>query len=402
MNLKINNNLFIKATVYLILLRSPLILLTIIAYLVTSKKAIIYFMSRMIPFIILMIVFVLYSLNLGNETGQIIGQTRDIVLAFTVAFVLIACAKENGNNSICYNTIKLCFIIIAICKVLLLLYSISSGIGLSVLIKQITQVWGIQMMTLAAEGSAVGRIQIPIDSVVPYLLYFYAKEVFENKNNKIGVLLFLLLCFSMLLTFSRVIWAQTALFILISIVVELKLKTKIKFLITTFVIAGGIIFLTPLGDTILMIINSRVGGGNVNNHASDIQRTIQNAGLWAKVNESPLFGHGLGYYIPTLLRSSEAKYLYESQGLSMLMTLGYIGVTVSLIFISVSLILTENSGYIPLGSVFFLIFWIACGCYNPYLFGASGGVILYFVSQFHQINSMVSVSSSSSLGDKVG
>lgn len=338
---------------------------------------------------ILLLIFVLYSLSLGNNQGEVFGQARDIILALTVAFLLISSVKSTHDNRVCYNTIKLCFIIVALAKILLLLYSIISGVGLSILIKQITEVWGIQMMTLSAEGSSVGRIQIPIDSVVPYFLYFYTKEVFAKKISKFSLIFFMLLCFSMLLTFSRIMWAQTLLFIFLAIAIELKLKTKIKFFIIVALISFVLITLTPFGDTILSIINSRIGSDNNINQASDIERLIQNNGIWHEISKSPLFGNGLGYYIPTLLRSSDVKYLYESQGLSMIMTLGYFGVAVFLILIIVNVIVLNNLDRFPWGSFFFLSFWIFCGCYNPYLFGASGGLILYFTSEFGRINDMV-------------
>lgn len=387
--MKINRNFFLKSSIFLILLRSPIVLLTMVGYLLVNNKIIVFFLSRMLPFLISILIFVIYSLHLGNNQAEIFGQVRDIILALTVAFLLISSVKANGSNIVCYNTIKICFIMVAVGKICLLFYSILTGIGLNTLIKQITEVWGIQMMTLSSEGSSVGRIQIPIDSVVPYFLYFYTKEVFERSKSKLDLLYFLLLCFSMLLTFSRVMWAQTLLFVLMSICIELRLRTKIRFFAITSIVAFFIIIFTPFGDTILSIVNSRLGSDNNINQASDIQRTIQNHGLWLEISKKPLFGHGIGYYIPTLIRSSEVKYLYESQGLSMIMTLGYIGVLLFLILISTYVILLNNKKIIPWGCFFFITFWIFCGCYNPYLFGASGGLILYLTSEFYRIKNML-------------
>ena len=391
MNIKVNKNIFLKLTVLLIFLRSPVILLAILTYLIASKKAMVIFLSRMAPFIILMLMFVFYSFALGNNMGDIIGQTRDIILALTVAFFLVAAAKDIGTNRVCYNVAKVCFVIVAILKIILLSYSILTGTSLLLIIEQIQKIWDIQMMTLGTEGSAVGRIQIPIDSVVPYFLYFYAKEIFETKKSKVGLIFFGLLCFSMLLTYSRLIWAQSALFIFLSILVEMRMRAKVKLIISVLLISLVVIYLTPFGDTITAIVNSRVGGdSNKTNQASDLDRILQNAGLWAEVVKAPVFGHGLGYYIPTLVRSDSNRYLYESQTLSMLMDFGYIGVAIWVIMIVGFLIYIDNRRKIPLGSMLFLSFWALSGTYNPYLFGASGGLILYFCSQFNNINRMIS------------
>lgn len=390
MKFTLNKKIFLKATVLLIFLRSPVILLFILAYLFTGKKALSTFLARMFPFLILILVCVFYSFYMANGQAEVFGQTRDIILALTVAFFLITASKDRDNNLVCYNAIKVCFIIVAIAKLMLLFYTIVTGMSLITAIEAISKVWDIQMMTLGSDDSAVGRIQIPIDTVLPYFLYFYTKEVFESKKTKIGMVFFGLLCFSVLLTYSRLMWAQAILFIFISIAVEMKIKSQIKLFFSIFVVSLVVIYLTPLGDTISIIINSRFGsGGATTNQASDIVRIMQNTALMNEVAKAPLFGHGLGYYIPTFLRSTEAKYLYESQTLSMLMTLGYIGVGIWLIMIVGVLVLAENKRSIPLGSLLFLFFWIVGASTNPTLFGASGGLILYFCSQFRKLNVMV-------------
>lgn len=390
MNFTINKKFFLKTTIFLIFLRSPLILVAILAYLITSKKAMVLFLARILPFVALILICIGYAFYMGNGQAEIIGQTRDIILTLTVVFFLIAAVKDTSSNRVCYNTIKVCFVLVAILKVLLLSYSIVSGTNLITLIESITKVWDIQMMTLGTDDSAVGRIQIPIDSAVPYFLYFYTKEIFENKKSKFGLICFGLICFSMLLTYSRLMWAQSILFILTSIIVEMKLKSKLKLFFTFIIVAFIVMYLTPFGDTISAIISSRFGGdSNATNQASDIVRLMQNNALWAQVASNPLFGHGIGYYIPNFLRSTDAKYLYESQSLSMLMTLGYIGAAIWLLMIVAFLILMENKNSIPIGSLFFLFFWVLCGSYNPYLFGASGGLILYFSSQFRHLNRML-------------
>lgn len=390
MNIKVNKKFFLKTTVLLIFLRSPLILVAILAYLLTSKRAMVLFLAKLLPFVALILVCMGYAFYQGNGQAEVIGQTRDIILTLTVVFFLVASVKDLNSNRVCYDSIKVCFLIVAVAKVLLLSYSIVSGINLITLIESITKIWDIQMMTLGTDDSAVGRIQIPIDSAVPYFLYFYTKEIFENKKSKLGLVFFGLLCFSMLLTYSRLMWAQSILFILTSIIVEMKLKSKLQLFFTFFVVALVVMYLTPFGDTITAIINSRFGSsGSSTNQASDIVRVMQNNALWAHVETNPLFGHGIGYYIPEFLRSTDSKYLYESQSLSMLMTLGYIGAAVWLIMIIVFIILLENKNSIPVGSLVFLFFWVLCGSYNPYLFGASGGLILYFCSQFRHLNRML-------------
>lgn len=382
---KFKKDLLIKSTIFLILLRSPVIIFTMMTYLFISKRALFTFLSKVIPIVTVLLAMTWYSLYLGNNQQDVLGQVRDIFLAVFVSGVLISHAKDSGTNKVSYETIKICFLLISVCKIIILLYSLVTGLGLNAIIKNITQVWGIQMMTLTTENSVIGRIQIPIDSVVPYFLYFYTKESFKIKKGILVKLLFSLLCFSMLLTFSRMIWAQTVFLIIMSLAIEFDLKNKIKIILISSLSMVILYFLTPVGDIVTTILYSRVGNSNINN-ASDIERQLQDTGLWIKIYESPIFGHGLGYYIPTLIRSSDAKYLYESQTLSVIMDVGFLGTAVLLLLILFSYIISENKITNILWPVVFLLFWLLCGSYNPYLFGASGGLILYFCSQFNNIN----------------
>ncbi|GAA3884345.1 hypothetical protein GCM10022405_07180 [Gibbsiella dentisursi] len=387
--MRISKDFFIKSSIYLILLRSPIILLTMSAYIVSDRRIFSDFLYKLFPFVIFILISIIFSISMGNEIGNIIGQTRDIFLTIIVAALLITACKYNDSDSTCYETIKKCFIIIAVAKLLMLAYAFATGVNVTALVKQVTEVWGIEMMTMGTTDSVVGRIQIPMDAATPYFLYFYTKELIEKRKiNSFSTIIFSLLCFSMLLTFSRLMWFQTALFIIIAVLVEASMTRIIIISIVGIIVLALLMYFTPLGGMITSIIDSRINGQNIND-ASDIERLIQNRGIINEIYKYPVLGQGLGHYIPNLTRSASTKYLYETQSLSMVMVFGMLGVFIFLLLIFWLVLPREKKVYKYYGPVFFLFFWGACGSFNPFLFGASGGVILYLSARFNNIKFML-------------
>lgn len=375
---------------YLVLLRSPIILLTISAYVFSDRKVFVSFVYKLLPFIVFMLLSVIYSTAMGNEIGNILGQTRDIFLAIIVAALLITACKFKDNANICYQTIKKCFVIISLAKLMILAYALISGAGVVSLVKQISDAWGIEMMTMGVDNSFLGRIQIPMDSATPFFLYFYTKELLnKEKFFSWASIAYFMLLISMLLTFSRLMWGQTAIFIMLAVYIESSTSRILKLTLVGSILSALVLFFTPIGDAVLSIVEARVSGQEIND-SSDMERMLQNRMLLNEVYNHPIIGHGLGYYIPNLTRSSSMRYLYETQSLSMVMTMGVLGALIFLMLIFWLVLPREKNISKFIGPLFFLFFWVICGSFNPFLFGASGGVILYLSSQFNSIRCLVS------------
>ncbi|RYM75080.1 O-antigen ligase family protein [Serratia liquefaciens] len=388
--MKIPKSFFIKASMYLVLLRSPIILLTISAYVFSDRKVFVSFVYKLLPFIVFMLLSVIYSTAMGNEIGNILGQTRDIFLAIIVAALLITACKFKDNANICYQTIKKCFVIISLAKLMILAYALISGAGVVSLVKQISDAWGIEMMTMGVDNSFLGRIQIPMDSATPFFLYFYTKELLnKEKFFSWASIAYFMLLISMLLTFSRLMWGQTAIFIMLAVYIESSTSRILKLTLVGSILSALVLFFTPIGDAVLSIVEARVSGQEIND-SSDMERMLQNRMLLNEVYNHPIIGHGLGYYIPNLTRSSSMRYLYETQSLSMVMTMGVLGALIFLMLIFWLVLPREKNISKFIGPLFFLFFWVICGSFNPFLFGASGGVILYLSSQFNSIRCLVS------------
>ncbi|MGO4743597.1 O-antigen ligase family protein [Serratia quinivorans] len=389
---KIKSSFFIKTTIYLLVLRSPLIIASIICYLLSHKKIFAKFTLSIIPFLIFLVVAALYSMQMNNDMGNISGQGRDILLAIIVALFLIECGRHDiGNRKIIYNSLKICLSLIACGKIFIIVFSIITGISAIDIITWITQVWDINMMKMGVGDTFITRLQIPMDSLVPFMLYFITKDLILGRGGFKTKIIFTLLTISLALTLSRSFWAQGILFIGLAVLLEARLAKVFKILALSAIVIAIILFLTPLGDVIFTLIESRLDNQNAN-AASDLERDYQNNALLNAISTHPLLGHGMGYYIPNVLRSTTTPYLYESQTLSIIMDFGILGVSILLlIFLSTCISNALNVSnkkrvrnlIMPL--ICFSI-WLLSGSVNPFLFGASGGIIIFFFSRFHYVD----------------
>ncbi|RLM03731.1 O-antigen ligase [Gibbsiella quercinecans] len=388
--MKFKLNFFIKSSIYLMALRSPLIILTMAFYIIRkegmAKKVIV----EILPFVFFICLAMVYSVNKGNDIDNVIGQARDVFLAVVVSIFLVSASLlSEDNRMLIYRTLKYCFVYIALAKIFILLFSVFTGIPMSDIISWLRDAWNIQMMSLGVEDTFLARLQIPLDSAVPFFLYFVTKELILTEKNKAKTIAtFILLIISMLLTLSRAFWAETIIIIFLAVLIEASVSRVLKITIISAIILSILIVFTPVGDLVFKIIETRFNsdGANV---SSDEERIWQNQGLLNAFEQMPILGHGIGYFVPDVIRSYTTPYLYESQSLSMLMTLGVFGSMVLLLLFvimcvrTISLDTSKVRGYfIP---VVFLGFWVFSGSVNPLLFGASGGTILFMIARFHSV-----------------
>ncbi|WP_177331782.1 O-antigen ligase family protein [Klebsiella michiganensis] len=385
--MKLKKTLFIKIFIYLMALRSPLILVSMFCYMAATRDVIKKFIINTLPFGMFLVVAILYSLSNMNSVENVLGESRDILLSVFVAVFLISCCDiSDDNRKLIYRTLKATFVFIAIMKVLILIFSVATGVPMPLIISWIRDSWNIQMMSLGVEGTFLARLQIPLDSAVPFFLYFVTKELILVNKNKLRIIsAFILLLVSMLLTLSRAFWAETILFVGLAILFEAGVVRAFKIALVSIISTTVLLLLTPLGTLIFKLIDTRFGKTSLANSASDLERVWQNQMLYNSFIDSPVFGHGLGYFIPNAMRSVTTPYLYESQSLSMLMTLGVVGTAVLLllyVFLCIKTIYIDTNGRVKIiVPAVFLIMWIFSGSVNPLLFGASGGVIIFLTAK---------------------
>lgn len=125
-----------------------------------------------------------------------------------------------------------------------------------------------------------------------------------------------------------------------------------------------------------------------NNDFSDGERKFQLNKLAEKIDAAPIFGHGIGYYIPSWIRAGDAKYSYELQVPALVMQIGIVGVVLLFGFIFLPILyLIRNTK--PLFLILFLgmsVTWLLSGFFNPVLFSSSGGVVYSMILLLCSLN----------------
>ncbi|MEB7584244.1 O-antigen ligase family protein [Serratia rubidaea] len=389
---KINSSFFIKSTIYLLILRSPLIIVSIIFYLFTQKKIFARFTIAIMPYLVFLVVAALYSMQMTNDISNIFGHARDILLAAIIAIFLVECGRYSiSNREIIYNSLKICLSVVGAAKIFILIFAVVTGINPLDIITWIRDAWDISMMKLGVGDSFLTRLEIPMDSVVPIMLYFITKDLILGRGGTTTKFVFILLIISLALTLSRAFWAQGVLFIGLAILLEASFSKIVKISVLSIIFIGILLFFTPLGDVVYTLIDSRLNNQSIN-AASDQERTFQNRALLDAISTHPLLGHGMGYFIPNALRSTTTPYLYETQTLSIVMDFGIIGASVLFFLflygcitnaLNVNGVKSVKNLFMPL--VCFTI-WLLSGSLNPFLFGASGGIIIFLFTRFHFVD----------------
>ncbi|MGQ2384526.1 O-antigen ligase family protein [Acinetobacter ursingii] len=339
-----------------------------------------YFFYKSIPFILLFIPLLIIAILNNNESFMIYHHARDYVVFFVISIYLTTlCQTTKKGAQLVYYSIKNVFVILAIIKIFILFYVNFLGANMVEVLDFLTKKVGIPMMQSTSQSDFIFRLQFPTEAVLPFLIYFVIKEI-DEKFTWITFSQLLLLLISLLLTLSRAFWAVGIFYIVLGIFLETQKTTKMKISIVSFILLPIFLWLTNFHLILLDIVQTRFGNkANDLNYYSDLERNLQNKELWIGFFQEPVFGKGLGYYIPYLIRDQNDKYMYESQVLSYLMDFGIILFS---LFILITLYFSVSNNYRNSKSLFlslsFFFFWIILSSYNPLLLGISGAILIFF------------------------
>ena len=388
----INSRCFVNSILFIALLSLFLSLkffvyaILIMCLLLINTSQITSFLKNIIPFLLVISLLVLFSFlktSLGNQLPYPIYEARDIFISVFIMVTLCSLkgVVVNKTQVIKYLTVLSC--LVALAKFIILIYCIKNGINPSYIVHQISDATGWQLMTYDIDDSLISRIQFPVDLVGCFLIYFQTKIAIESKSKKNTIILGLLF-FSSLITMSRAFWFISVVLFALAFFVSENKKSKRKYIF--FILFSSVAIYGVMYESINSIIASRLDSSL--NSSSDYTRQLQNDSLEKSFYESPLLGHGIGYFIPTFIRGEgDNKYAYESQLLSMLMKLGIIGFCALLS--SIFYVVFSSSDQRVSGGrnskVFLLKFvfvslWLFSGAVNPLLFSVPGGMVLYLAA----------------------
>ncbi|MBF7697727.1 hypothetical protein, partial [Acinetobacter pollinis] len=171
---------------------------------------------------------------------------------------------------------------------------------------------------------------------------------------------------------------------IVSIFLANLLYFKSKKSIITLSILSFSMFFIVLQDSVQEMILLRFNSKTVD--ASDLERIIQQRSIYSAINDYPLMGNGLGYYIPNLIRSDVAKYLYELQISALIMQFGILGfIILSIITLFPLFSQLKRKSFLWFFVYFFIItIWLGGAMINAILFSSSSALVFALVYIYSQ------------------
>lgn len=330
------------------------------------------------------IAFLLFEINFTiffkePDMDSMLGQAKDIFIFFSYFYLLIYFFKDNLD--ILSNSIINAAVFVGFLKFVILLYGFTFGVSISDLMSNIAEYTNTVIMTLDVAGGFLFRINYISDSVISVAVFCLLIEIYsKRKVDKIVFLKIILLSFSALITMSRYQWAAFIASIFLANILYFKSKKSI----ITLIMSSISILILLLQNSIQEMILLRFDSKTVN--ASDFERILQQKSIYSAINDSPLLGNGLGYYIQNLIRSDIAKYLYELQVAALIMQFGILGfITLSFITLFPLFSDLKRKTFLWLFVYCSIIFiWLGGAMINAILFSSSSAVVFALVYTYSQ------------------
>jgi len=304
--------------------------------------------------------------NQSFSISYAIGQYQGFFTTFLVCGILIfAYLQKKTQSSYIFKAIiigNLLYCIFKISVVALVYLRILSFQGFL----NIMNYFGVEPITLEILPRLI-RVQTISDVLTPFLILVVTKESPLHKKYKYTILLIFIV--SLFLSYARLLWI-VAIFSLIMNSPKMRISTKnLGAIVAMIIITVLSLLYFPLN-----IIVDRFFSNDT--YASDTARSTQIKGLLVYFEEKPILGHGLGSYVPGLLRDNLAPYTYEVQWLAFLMQLGVLGLILLLFILFAGLVFiiyrSESTTW-----PFMYIVWLLMSFTNPYLTSSVSGVVFF-------------------------
>ncbi len=303
-----------------------------------------------------------------------LSEYKDIVTTLVSCWLAaVYFARDEAARIRFLRTVLHAEVLACVLKVALLLYAVLRGIPVSTLVDAINTLFGVNLMGVDF-ASSLGRLQFIADGLIPlcvYLLLRYRRRLGLGTLPALGM--FGLLVFSLVLTFSRFLWA----FGVLAFVLGMLFGQRDRFRSWLLVALGvGLALSFPILAVVVQLrFSASVAGG------SDAVRDEQIPALERFFLQAPLFGHGLGSYTSEVIRG-DLRYVYEVQLYALA---GQVGLAGLLVFgLLTGFYFRELWPFDRTGRpdrlsqklclVLLLLVWIASGLLNPSLLNSAAAV----------------------------
>ena len=307
--------------------------------------------------------FVLGTININIYAFD---QLKSLLTTILIIFLIMPLFFENNDRlrkilsvAILGNAVYCIFKITIVASIYLKIYTFDQFLELS-------RLFDVNPITLEILPGLI-RVQTISDVLSPFLLYILLTEkILPNPVKNITMITFGI---SIFLSYSRAIWLLTAVIFLLNLLRKGFSRLDIKLLIiisASILVFFGAIYYS--GDAILNRFNDKI------TVSSDQIRTIQLSALLNGFSENILIGKGLGAYVSSVVRDTEAPFSYEIQWVALLMQFGVIGIFILALPILIGFFFILNLSKRLDWPILYAI-WISLSFTNPYLTSSISGLI---------------------------
>lgn len=338
----------------------------------SSKTSIPFFVAPLALIAFLLFYFIIGSAN-NTPKEHSISQAIALFSLFSAIYLpLLITTKTNTPNKdlvlfITYTFAALCTFKIAT-EVLML-----ASTGLAETKKVFEEIFGVSFIGL--DAGLFYRIHLPSDYLAPPVLY----ALLKSNNAQLGITqrrkLFIisLIIASIIIAYSRFLWAFSLIAIIIAIATSSNFKTKANAIIAAAVTI--IIITTAFGSSTYKFFETRYLGEHA--ESSDHTRHEMLNALIDGINQKPLLGWGLGGSTPGYTNIEAIPWYYEIQWLGLTLQFGVIGIviifSIAILPALLALIPRPTKSMAGLFSLYFI--WLSLGFFNGFMLTSVGGII---------------------------
>jgi hypothetical protein len=307
----------------------------------------------------------------GRSEGLLpLMQFEDIVVTAATAFLVIEYIRDSQRCERFIRLVIYCVGLTAAVKAASFAYALASGSSVSVVVNALSDVFGVNLATLE-NGNVGARFQFVSDSVIPVALYGLL-----SRKNRFGIssaassLLVALLSFSAVVTFSRFLWAFSAVGLMLGIATSRVDRMKVVY----FAFVG--LAVAYLWNELVLLYELRTSAVQVD--FSDGLRHEQQVALYKFVMDAPVFGHGLGTFTAEIVRHPVLFYSYELQLVALVGQVGIVGTAflmASIAYYYRGIFDHRRPVMHSMCVLLLIVVWISSGFTNPYLSTSSAGLV---------------------------
>ncbi len=348
-----------------------LFLLVILSFFVDNGSGVIRCIKGMLIPVLFLVLFLLISEISSTKNNEALLQTKDILTFFFMTTIAYSFIRKNDNSEEFISKVIINnLVFLSALKILIFMYAQVTGISVTQIMSIISDIFNTKLMTLDSDDIAISRISFMSDYVLPIAIYILTKEIVNSRITLFKTITLILLVLSIILSLSRFLWVIGATSIALALMHEIK-KSKSIFIVAIAVMLMLYALTLP---SVQEAINFRFNSND--SDLSDLARQLQYNAIINSIGKYPLLGQGLGYYLPTLIRSSAAKYSYELQIPALAMQVGLIGTLLffSIIFSKLYKSALNLNLYDKCIYLILIILWLIGGFFNPVIISSSGGI----------------------------